>query len=47
MNSVVLDNSDRLATKADLTEGESSFGNLKSLKNMLDTLKIFQRSIFR
>ncbi|WP_024866253.1 flagellar hook-associated protein FlgK [Butyrivibrio sp. FCS014] len=42
VNSVVLDNSDRLATKADLTEGESEFGNLKSLKNMLDTLKIFR-----
>ncbi len=42
VNSVLLDNSDRLATKADITEGESEFGNLNRLKEMLDTKKIFR-----
>jgi flagellar hook-associated protein 1 FlgK len=42
VSSVLLDNSDRLATKADVTEGESEFGNLSKLKEMLDTKKIFR-----
>ena len=42
VNSVLLDNSDRLATKYDLTEGESEFMNLKKYKEMLDTKKIFR-----
>ncbi len=42
VNSVLLDNSDRLATKSDLTEGESEFLNLKSYKEMIDTKKIFR-----
>ena len=36
------DNSDRLATKADVTEGESEFVNLTKLKTMFDTQKIFR-----
>ena len=42
VNSVLLDNSDRLATKADVTEGESEFVNLSNYKNMIDTKKIFR-----
>ncbi len=42
VSSVVLDNSDRIATKSDITEGESEFGNLTKLKDMLDTNKIFR-----
>ena len=42
VNSVVFDNADRLATKADLTEGESEFLNIKALKTMCDTEKIFR-----
>ena len=42
VNSVLVDNADRLATKADVTEGESEFGNLTKLKNMFDTEKIFR-----
>lgn len=42
VNEVLMDNADRLATKADITEGESEFGNLKTLKNMFDTKKIFR-----
>ncbi|WP_029233448.1 flagellar hook-associated protein FlgK [Butyrivibrio sp. VCB2006] len=42
VNAVLLDNADRLATKADLTEGESEFLNLKNLKEMFDTKKIFR-----
>nr|MCR4832838.1 hypothetical protein [Butyrivibrio sp.] len=42
VNSVVLDNSDRLATKADITEGESEFGNLTKLNDMFNTAKIFR-----
>ena len=37
-----MDNADRLATKADVTEGESEFMNLKKLKEMFDTKKIFR-----
>jgi flagellar hook-associated protein 1 FlgK len=39
-----MDNADRLATKADITEGESEFGNLTKFKTMLDTQKIFRGS---
>jgi flagellar hook-associated protein 1 FlgK len=42
VSSVLLDNSDRLATKADITEGESEFGNLTKLKEMLDTKRVFR-----
>lgn len=42
VNSVLLDNADRLATKSDVTEGESEFLNLKKLKEMFDTKKIFR-----
>ncbi len=42
VSSVLLDNSDRIATKADITEGDSEFGNLKKLQTMLDTQKIFR-----
>ncbi len=42
VSSVLIDNSDRLATKADITEGDSEFGNLKKLQNMLKTEKIFR-----
>ena len=44
VNSVLMDNADRLATKADITEGESEFGNLTKFKTMLDTQKIFRGS---
>ncbi len=42
VSSVLLDNADRIATKADITEGESEFGNLTKLKEMFDTEKIFR-----
>ena len=42
VNSVLVNDSDRLATKADITEGESEFGNLTKLKDMLNTKKIFR-----
>jgi flagellar hook-associated protein 1 FlgK len=42
VNEVLQDNSNRLATKADITEGESEFGNLTKLKDMIDTKKIFR-----
>lgn len=42
VNDVLLDNSDRLATKADITEGEAEFENLKKLKEMFDKKKIFR-----
>ena len=42
VNTVLMDNADRLATKADITEGESEFGNLTRLKEMFDTRKIFR-----
>lgn len=42
VSSVLLDNSDRLATKADITEGESEFGNLTKLKDMFKTEKVFR-----
>ena len=42
VSSVLLDSSDRIATKADITEGESEFGNFSKLKDMMDTQKIFR-----
>nr|MCR4997360.1 hypothetical protein [Butyrivibrio sp.] len=42
VSSVLLDNSDRIATKTDVTEGESEFGNLTRLKDMFKTEKIFR-----
>lgn len=42
VNNVLLSNADRLATKGDLTEGESEFGNLTKLKDMFSTKKIFR-----
>jgi flagellar hook-associated protein 1 FlgK len=42
VSSVLLDNADRLATKADITEGESEYGNLLKLKDMFDNKKIFR-----
>ena len=42
VNDVLLENSDRLATKADITEGEAEFQNLKKLKEMFDKKKIFR-----
>ncbi len=42
VSSVLLDNSDRLATKLDVTEGESEFGNLVKLQDMFNTEKIFR-----
>ncbi|MBR1670662.1 MAG: hypothetical protein IJ695_08185 [Butyrivibrio sp.] len=42
VSSVLLDNADRLATKSDVTEGESEFGNLTNLKNMMERDKIFR-----
>ena len=39
---MVVENSDRISTKADVTEGEAEYANLKKLKNMLDTQKIFR-----
>jgi flagellar hook-associated protein 1 FlgK len=42
VSSVLLENSDRLATKADITEGESEFGNLTKLKDMFKTEKVFR-----
>ncbi|MCR5669748.1 MAG: flagellar basal body protein [Butyrivibrio sp.] len=44
VNNVVLNDSDRLATKSDITEGESEFGNLTALKNIMDTKEIFRGS---
>ena len=42
VNSVLLADASRLATRADLTEGESEFGNLTKLKDMFNTEKIFR-----
>ncbi len=42
VNSVLLDNANRLATKADITEGESEFANLSKLKDMFDSKTIFR-----
>jgi len=42
VSSVLLNDSGRLATKSDVTEGESEFGNLTKLQDMLRTKKIFR-----
>ncbi|MBO4456414.1 MAG: hypothetical protein J5802_01700 [Butyrivibrio sp.] len=42
VNDVLYNDSDRLATRADLTEGESEFGNLTKLRDMFNTKKIFR-----
>lgn len=42
VSSVLLDNAERLATKADITEGESEFANLTKLRTMMDTTKLFR-----
>lgn len=42
VNSQLLKNSDNLATKTDITEGESQFENLNKLLNMFDEKKIFK-----
>ncbi len=42
VSSILIEDSDRLATKADVTEGDSEFGNLKKLQDMLKTEKIFR-----
>ena len=42
VNSVLLADASRLSTRADITEGESEFGNLTKLKNMFNTAKIFR-----
>ncbi len=44
VNAVLLNDADRLATKSDITEGESEFVNLTELKDMMDTKKIFRGS---
>lgn len=42
VNSVLMANSNRLATKADVTEGESEFGNLSKLKDMFSKDTVFR-----
>jgi flagellar hook-associated protein 1 FlgK len=42
VSSVLMENSDRLATKADVTEGESEFLNLEKLMNVMKRDKIFR-----
>lgn len=42
VNSVIIENAERFATKADVTEGESEYGNLSRLKEMFETKKIFR-----
>jgi flagellar hook-associated protein 1 FlgK len=42
VNKVLIDSAERLATKADITEGESEFLNLSKLKDMLDTDKLYR-----
>ncbi len=42
INSVLDEDAERLATKADITEGESEFGNLTKLKEMMDTETLFR-----
>ena len=42
VSSVILSDAGRLATKSDITEGESEFGNLTKLQDMLKTEKIFR-----
>ena len=42
INAALIDNADRMATKADVTEGESEFGNLVKLKEMFDKQKLYR-----
>ena len=42
VSAVILNDTDRIATKLDVTEGESEFGNLSRLQNMFKTEKIFR-----
>lgn len=42
VNSVLVENAERFATKSDMTEGESEYGNLSRLKEMFETKKIFR-----
>ncbi len=42
VSSVLMENADRLATKADVTEGESEFLNLDKLMNVMKRDKIFR-----
>jgi len=42
VNTVVLENADRMATKSDITEGESEFGNLTKLNDMFNNKEIFR-----
>lgn len=42
VNSVLVENAERFATKSDKTEGESEYGNLSRLKEMFETKKIFR-----
>ncbi|MCR4757826.1 MAG: flagellar hook-associated protein FlgK [Butyrivibrio sp.] len=42
VNSVIVENAERFATKVDVTEGESEYGNLSRLKEMFETKKIFR-----
>ena len=42
VNGVLLKDAGRLSTRADVTEGESEFGNLTKLRDMFNTAKIFR-----
>ncbi|SFQ39901.1 flagellar hook-associated protein 1 FlgK [Butyrivibrio proteoclasticus] len=42
VNRVLLDNADRMATKSDITEGESEFGNLTKLNDMFNNKEVFR-----
>ncbi|MEE3469388.1 MAG: flagellar basal body rod C-terminal domain-containing protein [Butyrivibrio hungatei] len=42
VNGVLLKDASRLTTRADVTEGESEFGNLTKLRDMFNTAKIFR-----
>jgi len=42
VNGVLQADSSRLATRSDITEGESEFGNLTKLRDMFNTAKIFR-----
>lgn len=42
VNGVLLKDASRLSTRADITEGESEFGNLTKLRDMFNTAKIFR-----
>ena len=42
VNGVLVADASRLSTRADITEGESEFGNLTKLRDMFNTAKIFR-----